>query len=261
MQITDFISLRFLDFLDIFLVAILLFSIFRLIKGTTAINIFIGVFMLYLVWIIVRLFNMELLATILGQVIGVGVLALIIVFQQEIRRFLLLLGTQSLASNRSFIRKLFTRDLSNLYGVRIKSILRACISLSSSRTGALIVISTNSELYMYAKTGDIINADTTSALLESIFCKQSPLHDGAVIISRNKIYSARCILPVTDNLNLPPEKGLRHRAGVGISEVTDAFVIVISEETGSISIAQNGKIDFNISLQELTNRMEELFLK
>jgi diadenylate cyclase len=259
-MVSLFISIRILDIFDIILTALLFYQVYRLIKGTIAINIFIGIFAVYLLWLLVRALNMQLLGSILGQFIGVGVIAMIIVFQQEIRRFLILLGTRYI-SNRTFsIEKLFTSVSGSRPKVRINSLVKSFKKLAERKTGALIVIARKSELEAFAQTGDILNADTSSRLLESIFCRESPLHDGAVIIIGDKIHAARCVLPVSENTNLPPEFGMRHRAALGMSEETDAVVVVISEETGRISVTDSGRFMPDISLRELTSYLEKEFI-
>ncbi|MDA3780101.1 MAG: diadenylate cyclase CdaA [Bacteroidales bacterium] len=249
-----FISIRFLDILDILLVAFLLYSLYNLIKGTAAINIFIAIFSFYMLWHIVKALNMQLLSGILGQIIGVGVIALIIVFQQEIRRFLLILGTRYIANNKFSLDNLFFFQTKQVHRIKINSIVNACINMSAFKIGALIVIAQKSTLIEYAKTGDIINADTSSRLLESIFFKNSPLHDGAVIIRKDKIYSARCIMPISERLDISAKYGMRHRAALGITEKTDAIVVVVSEETGAISFVSRGNIENNIG----PNRLRQL---
>ncbi len=254
-----FIKIRILDIIDILLVAYLMFQVYLLIRGTVAMNIFIGILSVYLLWIIVKALNMQLLGTILGQVIGVGVIALIIVFQQEIRRFLIYIGNQYFSRNRFSFEKVFPVTFTGPPRVRIKSILKACINMARMRTGALIVIGRKSELLVYSETGDILEAMTSSRLIESIFNKNSPLHDGAVIIINNRIMAARCVLPVSENPNLPPDYGMRHRAAIGMTEHTDSLVIIVSEQTGAISIAENGKIRANIDHKELLSKLEEEF--
>jgi uncharacterized protein (TIGR00159 family) len=252
-----FIKVRFLDVVDILLVAILLYQFYSLIRGTVAINIFITIFTIYLVWYITKALNMQLLSSILGQIIGVGIIALIVVFQPEIRRFLLLMGTRYMSRKFSLHNLFFSRDY--VPQVKTKEIARACYEMSKSKTGALIVIERNSALQLYAESGVILNALTTSALIESIFFKNNPLHDGAIIIVEDRIFAARCILPISDRTDLPPHFGLRHRAGLGISEHTDCVVIIVSEETGLIAIAENGQIQDNISLKTLMKRLEYAF--
>ncbi|MDY0254797.1 MAG: diadenylate cyclase CdaA [Tenuifilaceae bacterium] len=253
-----FISIRILDIIDILLVAILFYQIYMLIRGTVAINIFLGIFAIYIFWLVVKALNMELLSSILGQIIGVGVIALIIVFQQEIRRFLLLLGTRYFSKNRFSIEKmLMMKGEKYDTPVNIEAIVRACRNMSEAKIGALIVITQKSNLQLYAETGDIINAETSSRLIENIFFKNSPLHDGAMIIKNNLIYAVRCILPLTEKTNLSATYGLRHRAALGISEITDALVITISEETGKISFVFEGDIIENISVAKLREILEE----
>jgi uncharacterized protein (TIGR00159 family) len=222
-------------------------------------NIFIGILSVYLLWIIVKALNMQLLGTILGQVIGVGVIALIVVFQQEIRRFLIFIGNRYLTRNRLSFEKVFPVVFGGQPNIKIKSIIKACMNMAKSRTGALIVLGRKSELSIFAETGDIIDANTSSRMLESIFNKNSPLHDGAVIIINDRIAAARCVLPVSENLNLPPNYGLRHKAGLGMSEQTDSLVIIVSEETGSISLAEHGSIYSDIDLKDLTRVLEREF--
>jgi uncharacterized protein (TIGR00159 family) len=255
--VTLFISIRILDVIDILLVAFLLYQIYMLIRGTVAINIFLGIFTLYIFWLVVKALNMELLSSILGQIIGVGVIALIIVFQQEIRRFLLLLGTRYFSKNRFSIEKLLMLK-GEKYDtpVNIEGIVRACRNMSEARVGALIVITQKSNLQLYAETGDIINAETSSRLIENIFFKNSPLHDGAMIIKNNLIYAVRCILPLTEKTNLSASYGLRHRAALGISEITDALVVVVSEETGKISFVYEGIISEPLSVAKLREVLE-----
>ncbi|MDD2197939.1 MAG: diadenylate cyclase CdaA [Bacteroidales bacterium] len=256
--LTLFISIRILDIIDILLVALLLYQIYMLIRGTVAINIFVGIFILYIFWLVVRALNMELLSGILGQIIGVGVIALIIVFQQEIRRFLLLIGSRYLTRNTfSLERLLFLKTEKYDSKVNIEAIIRACRNMIEKKIGAIIVITIKSNLQLYAETGDIINAETSSRLIESIFFKNSPMHDGAMIINDNLIYAVRCILPLTERTNLPASYGLRHRAAIGISDITDALVIVISEETSKMAFIKEGEINEDINTQKLRGLLEE----
>jgi diadenylate cyclase len=257
--LTLFLQLRFLDILDIFLVAILMYQIYMLVRRTVALNIILGIILIYFFWGLVKILRMELLSAIIGQVIGVGVIALIIVFQLEIRRFLIMIGTRYISKNRLRLAGMFRMDLNPRPVLRINSIIKAVINLSNSKTGALIVIKRKSTLEMYAQAGDILEANISSRLIISIFNKNSPLHDGAIIIDKDKIFAARVVLPVTDNPDLPPDYGLRHRAALGISEVTDALVIVVSEENGKISIAENNEIRRGISSRDLMERLEQEF--
>ena len=258
-MITGFITIRILDILDILLVAYLMYQVYLLIRGTVAMNIFIGILSVYFLWIIVKALNMQLLGSILGQVIGVGVIALIIVFQQEIRRFLIYIGTQYYTRNRLSLERMLPISLTPDPKIRIKSILKACMNMAKSHTGALIVIARRSELTVFVETGDLINAETSSRLIESIFNKNSPLHDGAMIINNDRIMAARCVLPVSDNLNLPPNYGLRHKAALGMSENTDSLVIIVSEQTGMISIADDGMLQNDVETKALLMKLEKEF--
>ncbi len=251
-----FITIRVLDIIDVLLVAYLMYQVYLLIRGTVAMNIFIGILFVYLLWIIVKALDMQLLGTILGQVIGVGVIALIIVFAPEIRRFLIFIGNQYFSRNPLTLDKVIPIHLAQQPKVKIKSILKACMNMAKSRTGALIVIARKSELTVYADTGDLLNADTSSRLIESIFNKDGPLHDGALIISHDRILAARCVLPVSENLNLPPNFGLRHRAALGMTENTDSLVIVVSEQTGQISLAESGRLQTEVDPKDLLSKLE-----
>ncbi|MBI5219238.1 MAG: TIGR00159 family protein [Bacteroidia bacterium] len=251
-----FIHVRFFDVIDIFLVAVLLYQFYRLIKGTVAINIFIGIFSLYLIWLIVKAFRMELLSSILSQFISVGMIALIVVFQQELRRFLIVIGTRYFKSKKFSFDKMFTLNPRAVSISVIDSIIHACENMAKTKTGALIVVSNMAELRTYTHTGDMINADVSSRLIENLFFKNSPLHDGAAIIIGNKVRAARCILPLSNNPNIPANFGLRHRAALGMSEETDTLVIIISEETGNISYAKDGKLIDDISTKELIRQLK-----
>ncbi|HYG17329.1 MAG TPA: diadenylate cyclase CdaA [Ohtaekwangia sp.] len=235
-----FLEVSWVDFIDIGLVSVLLYQIYKLIRGSIAMNIFLGILALYLVYLIVRAAQMELLATILGQFMGVGVLAMIILFQPEIRKFLLVIGRgtefrENIFKTIANWRHEYQDDFD------IQQVIEAVKSLKATKTGALMVFSRDSEMKFYAETGDPINAELNKRLLLSIFNKHSPLHDGAVIIYKGRIKAARCVLPVSENDHLPPAFGLRHRAAVGMSENTDTLVLAVSEETGRLILARNGK--------------------
>lgn len=252
-----FITIRFLDILDIFLVALLLFQLYRLIKGTVAYNIVIGLFLIYLFWLIIKALNMELLGSIMGQFIGVGVLALIIVFHPEIRKFLVYIGSNYNVKRVFSLEQLLRNNKSkNLNKEKIEEIADACMTMSRLKTGALIVIEGTSNLTEQINTGVKLNARISSPLLRNLFFKNSPLHDGAVIIKGSKIAAAGCILPLTQK-QLDLKYGLRHRAAIGITEHTDAVVIVVSEETGAVSIVKDGQIKSNVSKEALVAFLEE----
>ncbi len=253
----SFIEFRILDAVDILLVAFMLYQLYRLIKGTVAINIFIGVAAIYIIWKLVEALQMELLSEILGKFIGVGVIALVIVFQQEIRKFLLLLGSTNFTRRRKFLRQLkWLRDDKD-HSVNVTGIVEACRHMSSVKTGALIIVERKSRLGSYIDTGTYINGKVSSRLLESIFNKHSPLHDGAVIISGEKLVAAGCILPLTEKTSIPSRFGLRHRAALGIAEKTDALSIIVSEETGGISLAVDDEFITKIPHDELTERINQ----
>ncbi|WP_421754362.1 diadenylate cyclase CdaA [Croceimicrobium sp.] len=247
----SFLDFSFLDLIDILLVAFLLYQLYRLIKDTVAINVLIGVAAIYLVWKLVQALQMELLSEILGQFIGVGVIALVIVFQQEIRRFLLMIGSTNFTRRKALLRFWRIQGDDDTSLIDYSDLIKACGSMARSRTGALIVIEGDSKLGFYASTGTPIGAQISAGLLESIFAKNSPLHDGAVIVSGSKIVAAGCILPLTEKTNLPSRFGLRHRAALGISEKANALAIVVSEETGEISVVRNDHFQNKVSLDEL----------
>ncbi len=254
-----FITIRFLDILDILLVAFLLYQLYRLIEGTVAFNIVLGLFSLYLVWLIVKALNMELLGTIMGQFIGVGVLALIIVFHPEIRKFLVFIGTNYNLNRVLSLDKLFgAGKTKSINRQQIDSLVDACVTMGKAKTGALIVITKDLELNEQINSGEKINARISSALIRTIFFKNSPLHDGAIIIKGNRIVAAGCILPLTQK-ELDQALGLRHRAAIGMSESSDALIIIVSEERGSISVSQKGEIKRRISKETLTQILEENF--
>ncbi len=252
-------QIRILDIIDIVLVAYLFYELYKLIKGTTAINIFVGIISIYLIWKLVRALEMELLAEILGQFISVGVIALIVVFQPEIRRFLLLLGTPGFMSKKPRRFLLWRIGMSNENTLNIDPIIQACQKMSHTETGALIVITNQNELPTFVTTGEIIEANISKQLLENIFFKNSPLHDGAVIIVSNRIRAARCILPVSGNRNISHDLGLRHRSAMGITEQSDAIAIVVSEQTGKISYCKKGELTMDIQPSQLKDFLEEEF--
>ncbi|MDR0660198.1 MAG: diadenylate cyclase CdaA [Prevotellaceae bacterium] len=254
-----FIRLTAIDVIDIILVALLFYQAYRIIRGTAALNIFVGILLVYFLWLLIRALQMELLSLILGQVIGVGVLALIIVFQPEIRRFLLHLGSRYVSRERFSLRRLFSsRERSTKSTSYVSTIVNASRVMGQSKTGALIVIARRSPLTFYTETGEIIDAKLSARLLENIFFKNSPLHDGAVVINGERIVAARCILPSTDNPNIPAYMGMRHRAAIGLTEHADAIIVVVSEERGSISLVSGGNIDFNVPGEELEDKLTKM---
>ena len=245
-----FLEVSIVNIIDITLVSILLYQVYKLMKGSVAIRIFLGFLSIYLLYLFVRAARMELLTMILGQFMGVGVIAAIILFAPEIRKFLMLIGRSTIFSNENILHELLFWRKKETEAFNITPIMEATKSMAATNTGALIVISGNSELKFYVESGDLIDAVVSKRLLISIFNKYSPLHDGAVIIHNGKIKAARCILPVTER-DVPAQFGLRHRAAIGMSEATEALVLVVSEETGQVSLSKNGSYLHNLSLQEV----------
>ena len=238
------------DFIDILLVAFLLYYTYKLMKASGSINVFTGVLVFVMIWLVVsQVLEMKLLGTILDKLVNVGVLALIILFQEEIRRFLLTLGSHRHV--RALIR-FFTGNKKQETGHEdIMPIVMACLSMGKQKVGALIVMERNMPLDDVVRTGEVIDANINQRLIENIFFKNSPLHDGAMVISKHRIKAAGCILPVSHNLDIPKELGLRHRAAMGISQVSDARAIIVSEETGSISVAYKGQFHLRLNAEEL----------
>jgi len=252
-----FLSVGWLDAIDILLVSLLLYHVYKLMKGSVAVKIFGGFLSLYLIFLVVKAAQMELLSSILGQFMGVGVIAAIILFQQEIRKFLLLIGKSTTLNRDTFYKSLFIWRKSDNFQFNITPVIDACKAMSGTATGALIVFSRDSQLKFYVDSGDKVDAELSNRLLLSIFNKYSPLHDGAVIIYNGRVSAARCILPVSENDNLPAQYGLRHRAAIGMSEVTDTMIIVVSEETGQMSLARHGYMWHNLSALELRRKVNE----
>lgn len=247
------------DVLDIVIVAMMLYYLYRLMKESGSINIFYGVLAFILVWVVAaEILEMKLIGTILDKVMSIGLLILVIIFQDQIKRFLVELGSRK---RWKFLTSLFHHrhsDDSEELHARVMPIVYACMNMARSKTGALIVIRQDVPLDDYEKSGDIINAEINSRLIENIFFKNSPLHDGAMIIDGGKIKAAGCILPVSHDTNVPRALGLRHRSALGISQATDAFAIVVSEETGNISVAHRGHLSTRLSSTELEKRLSAL---
>ncbi len=242
-MINAFISIRVLDVFDVFIVALLFFQIYQWVKNSVAINIFLGIFVIYLFWLVVKVLKMQLLGTILGQFMGVGVIAILIVFQQEIRRFFLHIGTRYFSKSSKFsLEGLITGQVFQSNWSKKSEIIKACYAMSETKTGAIIVITNQSELISFAETGDYINADINANLIQSIFFKNSPLHDGAMLIAGNKILAVRVTLPINHDIKLPAQYGMRHIAAVSMNYQTNTLVIVVSEETGQISYAWDGQL-------------------
>ncbi|MCP9613001.1 diadenylate cyclase CdaA [Coprobacter tertius] len=254
-----FVHFGIKDIVDIILVALLLYNIYKLMKDSGTINIFAGVMAFIGVWIVVtQILDMKLMGAIMDKFISVGVLILVILFQDEIRRFLVELGSHK--RWRFFFKLFFTDKEKNQNHAFILPIVYACMNMAKSKTGALIVIQKDIALTQFVQTGDIINANVNTRLIESIFFKNSPLHDGAVIIADNRIVAASCILPVSHSQDIPKSFGLRHRSGLGISQESDATAIIVSEETGNITVARNGRFYPKLSGKDLENLLSETSL-
>lgn len=244
--------------IDIILVSLMLYYVYKLVRGTAAINIFLGFVIIYIIWWLTDLVNMPILSNILGGFISVGVIALIVVFQQEIRKFLLLLGSSNFTNNKNIIKKfnLFFRITKKQTLMNIEELINACEIFKKNKTGALFVIERNNSLDFVRNTGDQLNLEISTPIIESIFFKNSPLHDGAVIIEGNFITGARVILPMSENENIDSRLGLRHRAAFGITEKTDAIAIVVSEEKGKITFIKNGEIHPYQNIENLKTMIE-----
>ena len=238
------------DVIDILLVALLLYYIYKLMKDSGSLNVFAGVLIFMVTWLIVtQVLEMKLLGSIFDKLISVGVIALIVLFQEEIRRFFLTLGTQHRAA--SIFRYFSKRKTASETHTEMIPVTLACQNMGRGKVGALIVIERKMPLTEIIKTGDVIDANINQRLIENIFFKNSPLHDGAMVISHGRITAAGCILPVSHNMNIPKELGLRHRAALGMSQESDAIIIIVSEETGGISVAKNGEFQLRLTAETL----------
>ncbi len=239
------------DFVDIFCVALMLYYIYRLMKESRSLNVFIGIMVFIVVWLFVsQILEMRLLGSIMDKLVSVGVIAIIILFQEEIRKFLYNLGAHRRVNG--IIRLFVSGDNKDKVDMEsIMPVVMACMNMGKARIGALIVIERISSLDDIVETGDIIDANINQRLIENIFFKNSPLHDGAMVISKKRIRAAGCILPVSHSIDIPKELGLRHRAAMGISQDSDAIAIVVSEETGRISVAINGQFHLRLSAEQL----------
>ena len=238
------------DLLDILLVATLLFYLYRTMKDSGSLDIFVGVLAFVVAWVVMyKMMDMRLIGTIMDKFIDIGLFILVILFQDEIKRFLTELGSRR---GLKFFEKLF-KSKSEVQDEKkwIMPVVYACMNMAKTKTGALIVVQQDSTLVDYERTGDMINADINSRLIENIFFKNSPLHDGALIIAGSKLKSAGCILPVSHDTSIPRYLGLRHRSAKGIAQATDAIAIVVSEETGRIAVANKGEFRLRLSAEEL----------
>lgn len=256
-----FLPVRIVDVLDVLIVGYLMYQIYRLLRGTIAFNIFIGVLTLYIVWWMVGQLKMELLSQVLTQFVNVGVILIVIIFQQEIRRFLLFLGNNTLNRQIQIVGQFFSKDnvITDELGLQQQIVKKSLLRMSRRKTGALIVLANDLNLEGVVSQGIELDANLSESLLESIFNKESPLHDGAVILSNGKIHSASCVLPISDSSGLPASAGMRHRAGVGITERANVAVFIVSEENGRISMAYDGKLYENLSEEQIDELLEEHF--
>jgi uncharacterized protein (TIGR00159 family) len=235
----DFLDFTILDILDIVLVAVLLYYVYKLLKGTVAINIFIGIALVVLIWKITQALQMEMLSGLLGALISLGAIAVLIVFQPEVRKFLLMLGSTNFTNKRNFLKQIKFLKTEINTNMDVAAIVLACKNMAAIKTGMLIVLERTHNLDFVKSTGDSMHIEVNQPVLESIFFKNSPLHDGAIIIKENIIVGTRIILPLSKK-NLPSRFGLRHRAAIGITEKTDALCLIVSEQTGKISYVKDG---------------------
>lgn len=255
LAIFGFLQMSFADILDILLLGLMIFIVFRWIRGSSAMSIFVAIISLYLIRVIVSAFNMRLMTAIMDMVLDVGVVALIVIFQPEIRKFLIRLGNRYMqsAQGKVIFDRLFgnSKKAGTSSSEEANDLTEACRRMSEDKTGALIVIAHDTPLDEVINTGDRIDAGVHRRLIMNLFFKNSPLHDGAVVISRGRIVAARCTLPITEKTDIPASFGMRHKAAIGITEDSDADVIVVSEETGRISFVKAGKVTPIQNINEL----------
>lgn len=246
------------DFIDIFLVALMLFYCYKVMKESRSLNVFFGVLIFVVFWLFVsQILEMKLLGSILDKLVSVGTLALIILFQEEIRNFFFTIGTHRQVESLLKLIRRNKKDNKKTNKDNIMPIVMACMSMSKQKVGALIVIERNLPLNDIIRSGELIDANINQRLIENIFFKNSPLHDGAMIISKKRIKAAGCILPVSHSMDIPKELGLRHRAAKGISQETDALAVIVSEETGNISVAYKDTFHLRLSAEELERFLTE----
>ena len=253
----SFSDFGLISIIDIALVILLLYYVYTLVRGTVAINIFIGIIIAYLIWQLTKYLEMNLLSNIFGSFMSVGFIALIVLFQQEIRKFLLMIGSTNFTKRKRLSKRLKFLKKTPESIANVDEILSACREMSSTKTGAILVLQRKNNLEAVRRTGDTMNIEVVSPIIESIFFKNSPLHDGAAIIKNNHVIATRVILPVSKKKSIPVHLGLRHRAAVGITEDTDALAIVVSEETGRISYIKNGEFVFFKDPDDLSNKLKE----
>ena len=258
MDFLNFLDFRITDLIDILLVAILLFYLYRLVRGTVAINIFLGIVIIWAFWKGTQLLDMRMTSSLVGGFMQVGLIALIIVFQQEVRKFLLVLGSTNFANKRRYLKHFkFLRQEGISTDLDVDALLGACENMGRNGTGAILVVERDTSLDFIRSSGDSMEIEVNKPIIESIFFKNSPLHDGAAIIKGNYIVATRVILPVSRERSIPQRFGLRHRAAVGITERTDALALVVSEETGLISYIKNGEFILYKDMEELDRMLRK----
>jgi len=248
-----FFNLNIKDIIDIVLVALMLYYIYRLMKESRSLNVFMGIIVFVVLWLVVsQVLEMRLLGSIMDKLVSVGVIGLIVLFQDDIRKFLYNLGAHERVR---FFKRFFSNTDNKRNQEELKQIIMpivmACLGMSKRKVGALIVIERDMPLDDIVMTGELIDATISQQLIENIFFKNSPLHDGAMIISNKRIKAAGCILPVSHDLDIPKELGLRHRAALGVSQETDGIAIVVSEETGGISVAIQSDLQLRLTAEKL----------
>ena len=253
LAIFGFLGLSLVDALDILLVALIIFLVFRWIRGSAALNIFLAVIVIYAMVVVVDALGMKLMSALLGTFVDVGVVALIVIFQPEIRQFLYRIGSETKisASSKRLLGKILRRPVIQMDSAAVNEVAEACRTMSNEKTGALMVFPHNNSLDFIIATGDRIDATISRRLIMNLFFKNSPLHDGAMIISGDRIRAARCTLPITSRTDIPARFGMRHKAAIGITEQTDADVIVVSEETGDVSFVRKGEVTHIENMNEL----------
>lgn len=252
----DFIDFDIFSIIDIVLVATLLYYVYKLVRNTVAIKILVGILIILIIWKVTQVLQMEMLSSILGRFFQVGMFGLIVVFQQEIRKFLLMIGSTNIANKNSLFSQFqfFKHETGSLDHIDV--LIKACEKLSKTNTGGLIVLKRGANLDFVTSTGDEMNIELNQPIIQSIFYKNSPLHDGAIVIDEDKIIATRVILPVSNSRKIPLRFGLRHRAALGITEKTDALALVISEENGQISYLKDGEFVIFEDLEELTTKLK-----
>ncbi|MDO4334348.1 MAG: diadenylate cyclase CdaA [Bacteroidales bacterium] len=249
------------DIVDIIIVGGLLYYLYRVMKSSGTLSLFYGVLLFIMIWVVAaEIFDMRLTGTILDKFMSIGLIVLVILFQDQLKRFLIDIGSRG---HLKHLKRLFSHGRQDedhtAYHALVMSVVYACMSMSKSKTGALICFQRKMPLDDYEKTGDIIDAEINTRLIENIFFKNSPLHDGAMIIARRRIQSVGCILPVSHDMNLPKHLGLRHRAALGMSQASDALCVVVSEETGNISVAKDGVLASKITSTDLEKYLSSSF--